>query len=213
MKRMITDNTTTFTTFQLNNLDEILCSHRFISDISEKEQFKDEMFTFIDEAYDELGGFRSFKDKDRFATDSYLWYITYAGPQPISKSELDIDRVYVVSVFRKNHGIKLVGLARRKLGNSTSSSIENKQIRRDANSALIQHIKFVSDKGWAEVSDKLEKWFWDVLGYKYIIDPYLLKDNKIFKDIEVDIDEFHYYRPLRKNGQLLRKIAYGTIKI
>ena len=37
------------------------------------------------------------------------------------------------------------------------------------------------------------------------------KENKVFSNIDVDIDELHYYRPLRKGEQPVRKIAYGNI--
>lgn len=201
-----------FSTFEITNVDDILASKRFISDIESKRRFSDELFAFIDEVYDELGGFRSFKDMDRFINDSYLWYITYAGPQPVDEAELDKDRIYVVSVHRKNHGMKLAGIARRKIINSTSSKDSNAIMRRDANSALIQHIKFMGKIGWAEVSGKLEYYFQNALGYHSIILPEELIEHRIFKEIEIDIDELHYLRPLRKDGPIIRKIAYGTIR-
>lgn len=200
-----------FTTFELHNVDSILASKRFISDIESKRKFSDEVFAFIDEAYDELGGFRTFKDMDRFINDSYLWYITYDGPQPISDSDIDINRVFVVSVYRKNHGMKLVGIARRKIASGTSSRDENIRIRTKANSALIQHIKFMNRIGWAEISGKLETYFHNALGTNAIILPEELMKHNVFPNIELDTDEFHYLRPLRKDGPIIRKIAYGHI--
>ena len=200
-----------FTTFELHDVDAILASKRFISDVESKRKFSDELFAFIDEAYDELGGFRSFKDMDRFINDSYLWYITYDGPKPSSDSDLDIDRVYVVSVYRKNHGMKLVGIARRKVASDTSSREENITVRTKANSALIQHIKFMNRIGWAEISGKLETYFNKALGNHAIILPEELIKHNVFPNMEVDTDEFHYLRPLRKGGQIIRKVAYGHI--
>lgn len=214
MKRYIQAQNTDmqFTTFELHNIDSILASKRFISDIESKRRFSDELFTFIDEAYDEIGGFRSFKDMDRFINDSYLWYITYAGPEPASEHELDSNRIYVVSVYRKSHGMKLVGIARRKIVDDVSSRLDNIELRRNANSALIQHIRFMGNIGWAEVSGKLETYFHRALGNNAIILPEDLAEHNIFKDIDIDIDQFHYLRPLRKDGPMIRKIAYGHIR-
>lgn len=175
------DNSAQFTTFEIHNVDSILASKRFISDIESKRRFSDELFAFIDEAYDDMGGFRSFKDMDRFINDSYMWYVTYFGPVPQSELELDVNRIYVVSVYRKNHGMKLVGLARRKIKSAESSRSENIELRRNANSAVIQHIRFMSRIGWAEVSDKLEKFFKDTLDINAIIDPYDLKSIAFFQ--------------------------------
>lgn len=184
----------------------------YISTQSEREMIADELFSFIDTAYDEIGGFKSFKDIEHFISDSYLWYITYDGAQPNTLADFDIRKVYVVSVFRKRYGLKMVGLARRKIARDERNKEKNTEIRRNANSAVIQHIKFVSKIGWAEVSDKLEDYFRKSLSIYDIIDPYDLKDYKVFRDIDIDLDEFHYYRPLRKGEEPIRKIAYGNIK-
>ena len=214
MKRLVKNNIK-YSTYQLcdSSMQKILCSHIYIAKLSEREQIADELFKFIDDAYDGEGGFKSFKDVDHFITDSYLWYITYDGEEPQSLYDFDVKKVYVVSVFRQNHGLKLVGMARRVVGRSETNKDQNIEIRRNANSALYQHIKFLKDQktGWAEVSGKLEDYFRQVYELKDVIDPYDLVDHKIFKDIEVDLDELHYYRPLRKGIEPVKKIAYGHI--
>lgn len=216
MKRYIKDSTDNFTTFSVSTADVITASHMIVGRKNERAIIANELFEFIDHVYDEagLGGFKSFKDIEHFINDSYFWYITYDGPQPNSLDDFDVSKVYVVSVYRNKFGLKMVGMARRIVGRASSSDKEaNKKLRQKANSALVSHINFVKDHGWGEVSDKLEDWFHAVLGNKYIIDPYDLKDNKVFNDISIDIDEFHYYRPLRKGDESMRKIAYGTIKL
>lgn len=49
-------------------------------------------------------------------------------------------------------------------------------------------------------------------GSEGVIDPYDLQDSRIFKNLEVDINELHYYRPLRTGLEPVRKIAYGNIR-
>lgn len=222
MKKIVYSSETLnqFSTFEIHNVDNIVCrtrlvkgSKRFIGDVETRRRFSDDVFKFIDAAYDYLGGFHSFKDMDRFINDSYLWYITYDGPKPASESDLDIDRVYVISVYRLNHGLKMVGIAKRNVARLGSDKSSNASARQRSDAALASHLKFMATRGWAEVSNSLESWCHKVLGDRYIIDPQYLIDKKIFKDIEIDpYDNMYYFRTLRKGGPVLHKIAYGTIK-
>lgn len=216
MVRYIKHESARFSTFSISNpqsLNYIKGSHIYVSKRSEREILADDIFQFIDTAYDGIGGFKSFKDMDKFISDSYLWYITYDGVQPQNLEDLDIRKVYVVSIFRRNHGLKMVGMARRKIFPDENNRQENMKLRQNANSALQEHIRFTAKIGWAEVSGKLEDYFQRTLSIYDIIDPYILKEKKIFRNIDVDLDEFHYYRPLRAGEQPIHKIAYGTIKL
>ena len=200
-----------FTTFVLPS--DILASHIFIGDRARREIIAEDVFEFMNTVYDEFGGFKSFKDIDHFIDNSYLWYITYDGVEPKNLSDFDISKVYVISVFRNKHGLKMVGMARRKIGRTETDKYENTSLKQNANAALVAHIKFTLNRGWAEVSGKLENAFWRVSGLSSIINPYDLVDHKIFKDIDVDIDELHYYRSLQSGEVPTRKIAFGTIKL
>lgn len=216
MKIYIQAQSRCMSTFELSAIqgtEYIFGSHIYISDKKERELLADDIFQFINSGYDGIGGFKSFKDMSRFINDSYLWYITYDGVQPESLEEFDIRKVFVVSVFRNNHGMKMIGMARRKILPDENDRNANMELRRNANSSLYEHIRFTTKVGWAEVSGQLEKYFHEALTIYDIIDPYLLQENKIFKDMDIDIDEFHYYRPLRKGEEPIRKIAYGQIKI
>ena len=222
MKRIVysEEQLNQFTTFEISDVESLLdpeyviqSSKLFISDLATKEKFCDDVFEFINAAYEELGGFKSFKDRSHFISDSYLWYITYDGPQPALESDIDIDRVLVISVYRKNHGLKLAGIARRKLKQVDSPRIENQDVRQRANAAFASHLKFMANRGWVEASDKLQSWCNRILGDKWIINPQYLIDHKILKNIELDpYDECSYFRYLRKGGPLLHKVAYGTVK-
>lgn len=207
-----TTNKYTFSTFEVTSNKSILSSHLFIGSKDEREQIADDVFEFLNTVYDEIGGFKSFKDIQRFIDDSYLWYITYEGESPKSLDEFDINKVYVVSVFRKKYGLKCVGIARKIIGRNQKNKEENIITREKANDALNEHIKFICKRGWAEVSDPIERKFYNLFKHSNVIDPYDLIDNKVFKNIRVDVDEFHYWRPLRSGEDPTMKIAYGTIQ-
>lgn len=215
MKRLIRNSTTKFSTYPVSSVElkQVVGSHIYIAKQDEREQIAEELFKFIDDAYDGEGGYKSFKDVDHFISDSYLWYITYEGEQPEDLADFDVKKVFVVSVFRQNHGMKMVGMARRVIGKSERDKERNAILRRNANSALFEHIKFLKNnkKGWAEVSGRLESYFKQVYNFSDIIDPYELQVAKIFDGLIVDIDEFHYLRPLRKGMIPVTKIAYGNI--
>lgn len=97
----VSEESETFNTFEVSNISDVLSAHRYVSNIEEKRALADKLFAFFQDVYDEIGGFQSFKDIDRFVNDSYLWYITYKGEVPADKSNLDLDRIFVVSVYRK----------------------------------------------------------------------------------------------------------------
>lgn len=195
-----------------NEQKSVMASHIFIATRDERSQIAEAVFELLNEVYDELGGLKSFKDIDTFINDSYLWYITYDGPQPKSLDEFDINKVYVVSVFRQRYGLKGVAIARKIIGRTSRNKDENMILRDKANAALNDHIRFVCKYGWCEVSDPIEKKFYKLFGHKNVIDPYDLKDHGVFPHMKIDIDELHYWRPLRKGETSTMKIAYGTIK-
>ena len=208
-------NQNRFATFEINKSvfsKYVQASHIYVTDIETRRVMADDIFEILNTAYDEIGGFKSFKDMDRFINDSYLWYITYDGPQPID-ADLDINRILAVSVFRRSHGLKMVGMAANRFPNFKRGSDERYNAKQKARSAIEEHIRFVSKIGWAEVSGRLEQLFEKSLPWPHsTIDPDDLIDNKVFKNISIDIDGFHYYRPLWSGEQPVRKIAYGTIK-
>lgn len=217
MKRYIRSDynkDTQFNTFEISNssIRSIFSSHIYVGDKSERELIAEDVFEFLQTAYDEIGGFKSFKDIRKFIDDSYLWYITYDGQQPKSLEDFDIDKVLVVSVFRNRHGLKMVGMARKLIIPGTGTKSTNVPKKRNISAAIKDHIQFTCRRGWAEVSGKLEDAFQMSVGYDYIIDPDELKIHKIFSNMEIALDGLHYKRPLYKGEEPTMKIAYGTIK-
>lgn len=216
MKRYIRQDYTrssNFSTFELDNNNGITASHIFIGNQSEREQIADDVFEFLNTAYDDIGGFKSFKDVNKFINDSYLWYITYDGTRPENLQDFDISKVYVVSVYRRKNGLKMVGMARRLPQHQYDGDRPGKQnFLRNVSAATRDHIRFVCDRAWAEVSGKLETAFHRAAGFDYIIDPEELKSHKVFSNIDVAFDAIHYTRPLYPGEEPIMKIAYGTIR-
>lgn len=216
MKRYINVSEPMFNTVELG-LDAVChyiqASHLYITDRAQRELLASDIFDILNTAYDEIGGFKSFKDMEHFINDSYLWYITYDGVVPNDIEAFDINKLYAVSVFRRSHGLKMVGMAANRFPNYSKGSAARTEVKLKARAAILEHIRFVANRGWAEVSDRLEKLFEQALPWgKYNIMPEDLIEHKVFKDISIDIDGVHYYRPLRKNDVTIRKIAYGTIR-
>lgn len=194
-----------------SSIQPVTASHIYVQDPSIKQLLSSDIFAFMNDAYKWIGGFKSFTGEDDFADRSYLWYITYEGPLPSNEADIDINKVYTVSVFKQKYGLKLVGI-----GNNRFSDVpkdERTVYKAKAKDAMIQHIQWAVKKGWAEVSGAAEKMFNYALSPKWIIDPEDLK-NEVpdFKDIEILPDNLHYSRKL-SNGMEVTKIAYGTLKV
>lgn len=209
----MSDDRMCMATFQLSAIqgEKYICgAHISITDKAKRELWADDIFQFLDTVYDGSGELRSFQD---MSIAPCLWYVTYDGEQPESLEELDVRKVYVVSVFRHDHGLKMAGIARRKVLPDEKNRSANIELRRNVKAALYEHIRFTAKVGWAEVSGQLEKYFHKALTIYDIIDPYVLQEKKIYKDMGIDIDGFHYDRPLCKGEEPVRMIAYGNSKI
>ena len=66
--------------------------------------------------------------------------------------------------------------------------------------------------GWAEVSGELEVSFIRAGKLQDVIDPKVLVENKVFKDIEIDVDDYHYYRLDESGWRKVKKISYGYME-
>ena len=92
----------------------------------------------------------------------------------------------------------MVCLLRRKIASDENNKEQNiLLLRRAVKVAVCEHIKYISNIGWGEVNGELEKFFRQTLSYKHIIDLFVLADNNVFNDMNIDMDEFHYTRKLR----------------
>lgn len=189
----------------------IQASHMYVNDPKIKRLLSSDIFEFMNVAYKWIGGFKSFTGEDDFADRSYLWYITYEGPLPEDEKDIDINKVYTVSVYKKKYGLKLVGIGNNRFENIPKE--ERMEFKSKAKDALAEHIKFAVNKGWAEVSGAAEKMFKLVLSPKWIIDPEDLKNNiPEYKNIQILPDNIHYSRKL-SDGTDVTKVAYGNVRL
>ena len=193
-----------------SNDNTIYASHQMISSGPIKQILSSDMFEFLNTAYKYIGGFHSFSGEDDFVDNSYLWYVTYDGPLD-NMEDFDINKVYIVSVFKQKYGLKLVGA-----GNNRFYNIEDDEQRKTkkvyASDALIQQLKWALNHGWMEVSGSLEKLILANFSKKYIIEPEYLLENGVFKDMKIANDNLHYTRKL-SNGMEVYKMAFGNIRL
>lgn len=190
--------------------NSIYASHQLINDINIKKMLGSDTFEFMNTAYKYIGGFHSFDGEGDFIDNSYLWYITYDGPLDDIK-DFDINKVYTVSVFKQKYGLKLVGA-----GNNRFYHIEDDEGRKTkkvrASDALKQQLKWALNHGWIEASGALEALILNNFSHKYIIEPEILKEDHVFRDMEIANDNLHYTRKL-SNGMEVYKMAFGRIKL
>ena len=149
--------------------------------------------------------------------DNHRLFITYDGIAPYSKDDFDTNKVLAISVFEKDHGWKLIGMLKRVIGKDERNREENNETRRKGREALKEHVRCLMDSRevWAELvwGSKLEKLFAKVCTTQEIIDPYEIKDNKLYPQVDVNpYSEFHYACPYNPNGENTWRIAYGSIK-
>jgi predicted DNA-binding transcriptional regulator YafY len=151
-----------------------------------------------------------YKDFDSYTGSEYSWFVTYEG----TSEEPDLNRIYAISIFKRDHGLKLVCMARKRLRKSDFP--EDSVVRlRDRNYFVEKkHIRYILDNniGWAELDEHLENSFRRVSTIDNVINPTLLIDNKVIDNITVDSDDYHYCR-LNDKGKTVKKIAYGHIEI
>ena len=188
----------------------IYASHQLINDSKIKKMLGSDTFEFMNTAYKYIGGFHSFDGESDFIDNSYLWYITYDG-ELNDMEDFDINKVYTVSVFKQKFGLKLVGA-----GNNRYYDIKDDEQRKTkklhASDALKQQLKWALNHGWIEASGALEALIRNNFSSKYIVEPEILKENNIFKDMEIANDNLHYTRKL-SNGMEVYKMAFGKIRL
>ena len=204
-----------FSTIEITALAvrDALCSKIYSG--SGRIPMRDKEFSLVDGTCDREERNRLFENIGHFTGREYSWYVEYDGDAPEGNAVPDMDKIYAISVFKQDHGSKLLFMARR---NSLREGIHDPD-GRDlyektylAESAHIMHL-MNNHTGWAELSDPLERTFSRVCTMQDVIDPAILEEHNVFEDIEIDGDDYHYYRPDDSGKKNVKKIAYGYIEL
>ncbi len=169
-------------------------------------------FGLIEETCDGKERLRLYKDIAHYTGAQYAWYMTYEDKSSGKKGKFDTDKVYAISIFKQDHGLKMVALAQRKTSAAEHDESSYGEIRSKCRDAVTMHVMYLIDNkiGWAEISREPEMIFSRVCTMDDIVDPAELIKRKVFKNIEADSDGYHYYR-INDDGKRVSKIVYGHI--
>ena len=200
--RRFADQMAAFTTHEVTdiNVRNELCLDIY----SGKGHARDKLFSLVDNSCDKEERKLLYEDLGHYAGEEYVWYATYEG-----------DEVFAISIFKRDHGLKLVGMARRNPSLEDRRDDAGRDLYEKGIYAWYAHIKHLMDNniGWCEISGELERAFRRICTMNDLIDPQMLADNNVFRGVDIEIDDYHYIRKISGNKKSERKIAYGHIDI
>lgn len=187
---------------RLENKDNLLLeSHGFAVSTLDKEVVATESWPLFEILYEYVGGYKSYQNvKDMVDTCAFIKFI-YKGPLE-NVQDFKIDNCLAIGTYNRKAGIKMTSIA-------VNHVCFDKQFTKAAARKLQREsLKF----SWCEVSGRAEQFLIDCGGLNYFIDPKIVK--QIYPNILLDVeDKMHYSRVLSDTGDIVRKIAFGTIKI
>ena len=208
------DELNKFTTFEIpgDSVKTVFCSEIATG----RERFDrrgEKLFRLIEGTCDRGEEREMYRDLYELRGEGYSWFVTYEGDVPENSYEHDHSKVYVISIFKKDHGRKLVAMAVRRRSDEEDED-ENSFINYSKWSlSRTAFIRDMIDKkiGWAELGGFIEMEFSRSCTLDQVINPEVMKKYNVFENMEVDADDYHYYR-LNDAGKKVRKIAYGYIE-
>ena len=176
--------------------------------------YSDKRFSIVD--YSSFGYERIdlYEDIESFAGDEYTWYVTYEGPVADNITDVDEDRIYSISIFKRDHGLKLVGMAEKSFYSVERNDPRFSEIRRKSYPANLAHVKYLLDNqiGWGELSGYAERIYRHAGTINNLISPAMLVNHNVFREIEIDDDGYHYNRTVEGEKKSVKMIAYGHIE-
>lgn len=194
--RRYADRMAAFTTCEVTDITyrRDLCSEIY----SGKGNYRDKWFSLITDSCDKEERKRLYENLEHYAGEEYVWYTTSEG-----------DAVFTISIFKHDHGLKLVGTARR------NRCFDDEYSRDSGIYSWYAHIRYLMDNNicWCEISGELERSFRWVCTMNDLIDPQVLADNNVFRGVDIELDDYHYTRKISGNKRSERKIAYGHIEV
>lgn len=171
--------------------------------VGASQRHREKLFCLVEGVCSAAERLELYENFSRYTGEEYSWYVSYDGSAPKEMSELDVEKVCAISVFKNNHGKKLVALLR-------YNADGREQLERSYN-GLWSQIRYIIDNkiGCAEVCDDAERRFCQVSTIDEVIDPSVIK--KVYKDAKIDEDGYHYSRREAGDKKSVRRIAYGHI--
>ena len=188
---------------------EMLCSKMYFGSDTFGSRVTDKEFGLLDGACEGADRLRMLTDPDHYVNAKYAWYVTVDAGSA-EKPEIDIENVYVISIFKQDHGLKLIATAGRNYRSIRNSQVEDPfEIHF---TSIAAHVRFILDNEicWAELSGSIEREFRCNATINDVINPAVLVNRKVFKELDIDGDEYHYCRKTAE-GKTVKKIAYGHI--
>ena len=187
---------------KIENKDNLLFeSHGYAVLSMDKEVVAEESWPLFEVLYEYIGGYKSYKSvKDLVDTCEFIKFV-YNGPLENIK-DFKIENCLALATYNKKAGIKM-----------TSIAVNLVCFPKQFTSAAARKLQRESLKfSWCEVSGKAEDFLINKCGaMQYLIDPATVK--KVYPNILLDVeDKTHYSRILTDTGDIVRKIAFGTIK-
>lgn len=176
--------------------------------------YSEKRFSIVD--YSSFGYERIdlYEDIESFAGDEYTWYVTYEGTVADIITDVDEDRIYSISIFKQDHGLKLVGMAEISFYSVERNDPRFSEIRRKIYPANLAHVKYLLDNqiGWGELSGYVERIYRHAGTINNLINPAILVNHNVFREIEIDDDGYHYNRTVEGEKKSVKMIAYGHIE-
>ena len=193
--------------FTTNEVTDIVVRNELCSNIYGGKSIgpgRDKLFCLVDNSCDKEERKRLFTELEHYAGEEYVWYSTSEG-----------DTVFAISIFKRDHGLKLVCMARRNPPREGFRSDAGREIYDKGIYAWNAHIKYLMDNqiGWCEISGELERSFRRACTKRDLINPQVLADNNVFMGVEIEVDDYHYTRKISGSKRTEQKIAYEHIEV
>ena len=206
----------TMESFATSELTDAAVKSSLVSQInSGTDRFsRDKKFGIVDYSCFGYERIDLYEDIEAFAGDEYTWYVTYDGPIAEDLTDVDEDRIYSVSIFKQDHGLKLVSMAVRTPYSLERNNPQFNEIRRKSFPASLAHIKHLLDNqiGWGELSGEVERLYRQASTINNLISPAILLNHNVVRNIEIDDDGYHYNRSVNGEKKSVKVIAYGHIE-
>ena len=179
---------------------------------TKKYLFGDKTFRFIEGSCDDDDRKRLFDDITHYTGSDYTWYVTYEKSETDDMPDIDPNKVLAISILKRDHGMRLIALA--ECNPSKDRTQEGRNLDHKAFVAIRAHIMHLMNNNicWAEVSGEIENLFIRACTLSNVLKASVLVESKIYTDIEIDVDDYHYYRKNNSGKRNVKKIAYGSIQ-